>query len=54
MTDVGICKTTTPCDVLCPISVDGECEVHRVMVVLACWVYRRHEIFFEIKVRTLW
>jgi len=46
MTDVGICNTTTPCDILCPISIDGDCEVHRVMVLLVCCVYRRHEISF--------
>ena len=49
MTDVGICKTTTPCDVLCPINIDGECEVHRVMVLLVCNIYRGREIFSEIK-----
>jgi hypothetical protein len=37
MTDVGICNTTASCDVLCPISIDGECEVRRVTVLLVCW-----------------
>lgn len=53
VTDVGICKTATPCNVLCPVNIDGECEVHPVMVLLVCCSYWRREIFSEMKVGAL-